>query len=357
MDGDRWRRVLSRSYVVLERNIGARHRWQRIHRKPSGREARRRWRAGDVNRIDRGDTLAVPRRGGVETRVGDLRDPAAAARAAAGHEVVLHLAARVGGIAYNIGHPASLFRDNLAAYMKVLDAARTAGVARFLVASSACVYPRACSVPAPESEGFLDRPEPSNEGYGWSKRMEEFLGESYAREYGMDIRIARPYNAYGPRDDFHPETSHVIPGFIRTIIAGRGPLVVWGDGTATRSFLYVSDLVRGLMAVAERSPSAAPIDIGPSEEVTIRELARSSSKKPEAAPTSCSTRPSRAASRAGRATRRTPDSYSASRPRFRCAKASGGRSSGTARRASRQSGDRLGHRSVGRPSRREWRSD
>jgi GDP-L-fucose synthase len=89
----------------------------------------------------------------------------------------------------------------------------------------------------------------------------------------MDVRIARPYNAYGPRDDFDPATSHVIPALIRRVVSGENPLVVWGDGTATRSFLYATDFARGLMAVAERSPQVEAINIGAHEETSIREIA------------------------------------------------------------------------------------
>lgn len=212
-------------------------------------------------------------RGHVSFSVGDLRDAKHVSRAMKGQDVVIHLAARVGGIAYNIAHPGSIFRENLHTFMAVLEAARQEGVGRFLVTSSACVYPRICSIPTPESEGFMGWPEPTNEGYGWAKRMEEFLGDAYAREYGMEIRIARPYNAYGPRDKFDPTTSHVIPALIRRVHSGENPVVVWGAGTASRSFLYASDFARGLMAVAERSPQVEAINIGADEEVSIRELA------------------------------------------------------------------------------------
>ncbi len=213
-------------------------------------------------------------RNDIRTVVGDLADPACAARAVNGQEIVMHLAARVGGIAYNLAHPASIFRDNLAAFMAVIEAARSAGVARFLVTSSACVYPRRCTVPTPEDEGFLDRPEPSNEGYGWAKRMEEFLGTAYERQFDMKVVVARPYNAYGPRDNFAEASSHVIPALIRRVLRGDDPLVVWGDGSITRSFLYVTDCVRGLMAAVERARDASPINIGTDEEVTIADLAR-----------------------------------------------------------------------------------
>ncbi|MBI3240806.1 MAG: NAD-dependent epimerase/dehydratase family protein [Chloroflexi bacterium] len=204
---------------------------------------------------------------------GDLADPGCAQEAVRGQEIVIQLAARVGGIEYNLKHPGSIFYNNMSVFMSVLEAARRAGVELFLATSSACVYPRYCAIPTPEEEGFKDWPEPTNEGYGWAKRMEEFLGEAYAKEYGLKVRIARPYNAYGPRDNFDPASSHVIPALIRRIVQGENPMVVWGDGSASRSFLYVTDFARGLMAVAEKSPQVAAINIGANEETTIRELA------------------------------------------------------------------------------------
>lgn len=208
----------------------------------------------------------------LRTVVGDLANPLCAQEAVKGQEIIMHLAARVGGIEYNIKHPASIFSSNLTVFMAVLEAARQAKVELFLVTSSACVYPRFCSIPTSEEEGFRDTPEPTNEGYGWAKRMQEFLGQAYAKEYGMMVRVARPYNAYGPRDNFNPASSHVIPALIHRIMSGEDPLIVWGDGSASRSFLHVTDFARGLMAVAEKSPQVAAINIGANEETTIREL-------------------------------------------------------------------------------------
>lgn len=205
--------------------------------------------------------------------LGDLRDSATAREAVRGQHLVMHLAAKVGGIAYNVAHPASIFRDNLQSFISVLEAARHERVGRFLVTSSACVYPRDCTIPTPESEGFVGLPEPTNEGYGWAKRMEEFLGEASAKEHGMDVRIARPYNAYGPRDNFDPATSHVVAGLIHKVLTADGIVDVWGDGRTTRSFLYATDFARGLMAVAERSPQVGAINIGAREEISIRDLA------------------------------------------------------------------------------------
>lgn len=212
-------------------------------------------------------------RGDVDCVVGDVRDDAHARRAVQGQDVVMSLAARVGGVAFNKAHPASLFQNNLRAFMSVIEAARVERVDRFLVTSSACVYPAICTVPTPESEGFTGRPEVTNEGYGWAKRMEEYLGGAYAAEYGMDVRIARPYNAYGPRDNFDPASSHVIPALVRRVVSGENPLVVWGNPAVTRSFIYVTDFARGLMLTVERSPQVDAINIGSSEETTIAQLA------------------------------------------------------------------------------------
>ena len=203
----------------------------------------------------------------------DLAQPGEAQRALKDQHILMHLAANVGGIEYNIKHPGSIFRDNLTVFMNCLEAARLEKIERTLITSSACVYPRHCLIPTPESEGFRERPEPTNEGYGWAKRMEEFLGEAYAKEFGMKIAIARPYNCYGPRDNFDPESSHVIPALIRRIwLEGENPLKVWGSGRQSRSFLYVEDFARGLIETAEKYPAADALNIGSDEETTIAEL-------------------------------------------------------------------------------------
>ncbi len=210
----------------------------------------------------------------VEFMAADLLRSEDCVRVCQDQDIVMQLAAKVGGIEYNIAHPGSIFRDNLLLYMNVLEAARAAAVERFLVVSSACVYPRFCTIPTPEEEGFNERPEPTNEGYGWAKRMEEFLAEAYHREYGMKLAIARPYNAYGPRDNFDPASSHVIPALIRRIVAGENPLQVWGSGKQSRSFLYVEDFARGLMEIAEKYAIADPINLGADEEITIAETVK-----------------------------------------------------------------------------------
>lgn len=205
----------------------------------------------------------------------DLRDRPRVDALMKGQDIVVNLAAaKGGGIAHSMQHHGSLFRDNMQPFLQVLDSAREAGVERFLVVSSACVYSREASNHALESEGFLGAPESANAGYGWSKRMEEYVGQAYAEEFGMKIAIARAYNAYGPRDDFFAEYSHVIPGLIKRIFEGEDPLVVWGTGTQTRSFVYATDFARGILDVCEKYAVADPLNIASDEEISIGDLAR-----------------------------------------------------------------------------------
>lgn len=203
---------------------------------------------------------------------GDCSTMIDALRACKNKDIVMNLAARVGGIEYNRTHQATMLRDNLMIETIMIEAAKRAAVKRFLVISSACVYPRECSVPTPESEGFVDEPEPTNGGYGWAKRMAELLGRYYAEEFGMRVAIVRPYNCYGPRDHFDPKTSHVIPALIKRVFDGENPLTVWGTGKQTRAFLYVEDLAEGMIAAIERYPTPDPVNLGTDEEVTIAEL-------------------------------------------------------------------------------------
>ena len=215
-----------------------------------------------------------PFEGRIESVECDLTDRSQARTALAAADIVLHLAADIGGLTYNMAHPASIFDNNMRIGMNVLDGARENAVGRVLLCSSACVYPRFCSVPTPEDEGFKDTPEPTNSGYGWAKRMLEFLGAQYEQEFGLSVAIARPYNAYGPRDEFDPERSHVIPALIRKALeSGGGDFPVWGDGEASRAFIYVDDFARGIIEVAARHPGADPMNIGADEEVTIKVLA------------------------------------------------------------------------------------
>ncbi len=210
----------------------------------------------------------------IEFLEGDLASLEFAQRACEGQEIVFHLAANVAGVGYNSAHPASILFDNTTIGLNILEAAVHKGVECICLTSSACVYRRHCQIPTPETEGFLDDPEPSNLGYGWAKRFLEVQGRCYAEEYGIKVALPRPYNAYGPRDDFAWETSHVIPALIRKVVEGQNPIIVWGDGSQTRSFLYVSDFVEGLMLTTEHYAACDPVNIGSEEEITVAELVK-----------------------------------------------------------------------------------
>jgi GDP-L-fucose synthase len=237
--------------------------------------------------VDLGAEVTVPVREsterhflkGVEDEVkiieADLFDRRGVDSVMKGQQVVLHLAAaKGGGIAHSMRHHGSLFRDNMLSFLPVIDSARCASVARFLVVSSACVYPRESKMPISEEEGFRDAPEPTNAGYGWSKRMEEYVASAFAEEFGLSIGIVRPFNAYGPRDDFFRETNHVIPGLITRVFNGEDPLAVWGSGRQTRTFLYVSDFVRGVLLAGANENVTGPLNLGSDEEISIGELAK-----------------------------------------------------------------------------------
>lgn len=203
---------------------------------------------------------------------GDCAVLTEAQKACNGQNIVMNLAAKVGGIEYNRTHQATMFRDNLPIETTMIEAARKAKVDRFLVVSSACVYPHDCSIPTPESEGFLDEPEPTNGGYGWAKRMGEKIGEYYAQEFRMKIGIVRPYNCYGPRDHLDPEKSHVIPALIKRVFEGENPVKVWGSGSQTRAFLYVEDLAEGMILAIEKYPKSDPINLGTDDEISVKDL-------------------------------------------------------------------------------------
>lgn len=187
-------------------------------------------------------------------------------------DVVFNLASKVAGIAYNAPHPADMFETNTLLNLMMLEASRIENIARYQCTSSICVYPRHCTVPTPEAEGFKDDPELTNLGYGWAKRVAELQARFYAEEYGIKIAIIRPTNAYGPRDNFNPDTSHVIPALIRKVYESNDIINVWGSGNQTRSFIYVEDLARAMMEVTEKYAVADPLNIGTEEEVSIKDL-------------------------------------------------------------------------------------
>ncbi len=204
----------------------------------------------------------------------DLADPGSCRKVCRGADVVMHLAAKIRGVGYNVKHHGEMFFSNAIMNLHVMEAARLEGVDRFLCVSTVGVYPKDCQVPTPEEDGFKGEPEASGYGYGWSKRQAEVQARCYKDEYEMKIAIVRPYNVYGPRMDFNRETAPVVSSQIRKVLEAKDVLIVWGDGEQSRSFTYVSDEVAGMMLAVERYPEADPLNIGTSEEIKIKDLVR-----------------------------------------------------------------------------------
>ena len=207
----------------------------------------------------------------------DLRDPGACRDAIDGADVVIHLAARVGGIGFNRRNPGPLAYDNLIMGSNVFEAARSAGVGKLVAACTVCAYPRATAVPFREDEIWAGYPEPSNAPYGLAKKMLLVLSDAYRRQYGFSSCAPVLINLYGPGDDFDPEDSHVVAALVRRFVEAereRAPeVVLWGSGEPTREFLYVDDAARAMVLAAERYDSSEPVNIGTGEEVRIRDLA------------------------------------------------------------------------------------
>ncbi len=192
-------------------------------------------------------------------------------------EVVFHLAADVGGIGYNLANPGRTLYANTTMSALVMEQARLAGVAKFVGAGSVCAYPEHAAVPFREDALWDGYPEPSNAPYGLAKRLMLVQGQAYRAQYGFNAIYLLIMNLYGPGDHFEPDRSHVIAALIRRMLeasdAGTPELVVWGDGTATREFLYVDDAARALVLAAERYDGAEPVNLGTGAEISIRDLA------------------------------------------------------------------------------------
>jgi GDP-L-fucose synthase len=207
----------------------------------------------------------------------DLRDLAAARSAVDSADVVIHLAARVGGIGFNLRNPAPLAYDNLMMGSNVFEQSRLAGVGTLVAACSVCGYPKFAPVPFSEDGIWDGYPEESNAPYGLAKRMLIVLSDAYRRQYGFNSSVPVIANLYGPHDNFDLEDSHVIAAMIRKFVeaADRGEreVVLWGTGRPSREFLYVDDAARALILMAERYDSSEPVNIGTGRETTIRELA------------------------------------------------------------------------------------
>jgi GDP-L-fucose synthase len=207
----------------------------------------------------------------------DLRDPAAARAAVDGANVVVHLAARVGGIGFNLRNPAPLAYDNMMMGCNVFEQSRLAGVEKVIAACSVCGYPKILPLPFSEDDIWNGYPEESNAPYGIAKRTLIVLSDAYRRQYGFNSAVPVIANLYGPHDNFDPEDSHVIAAMIRKFVdaadESRPEVTLWGTGKPSREFLYVDDAARALLLMAERYDSSEPVNIGSGQETPIRELA------------------------------------------------------------------------------------
>lgn len=207
----------------------------------------------------------------------DLRRYEDCLRVAKKGDIVIHLAANVGGIGYNREFPADLFEDNILMGTFMLKAAREAGVKKYVALGTICAYPKFTPVPFKEENIWMGYPEETNAPYGLAKKMQLVQSGAYRQQYGFNSIFLLPVNLYGPGDNFDPASSHVIPALIRKFIEadkkGEKEVVVWGTGRASREFLYVDDAVEGILKATEKYNKSDPVNLGAGFEITIRDLA------------------------------------------------------------------------------------
>jgi GDP-L-fucose synthase len=192
-------------------------------------------------------------------------------------DLVIHLAARVGGIGANRENPGKFFYDNLMMGVQLIEEGRKLGLKKLVAAGTICAYPKFAPVPFKEDDLWNGYPEETNAPYGLAKKMLLVQSASYREQYGFNSVVVFPVNLYGPRDNFDLQTSHVIPAMIHKIDDarrnGRDEVVLWGDGSPTREFLYVEDAADGIIAACEKYDGSLPINLGNGREVRISELA------------------------------------------------------------------------------------
>ena len=192
-------------------------------------------------------------------------------------EIVVHLAAIVGGIGANRAHPGSFFYENAVMGIELMERSRRAGVEKFVAVGTVCSYPKHTATPFREDDIWDGYPEETNAPYGLAKKMLLVQAQAYREEYGFDAIYLVPENLYGPGDNFNPATSHVIPALIRRFTeareSGAPEVAAWGTGSPTREFLYVEDAARAVRLATERYDGAQPVNLGSGEEISIRALA------------------------------------------------------------------------------------
>ena len=204
----------------------------------------------------------------------DLVDRAATARLLRDTrpQMVIHLAARVGGIGANRDNPGRFLFENAMMGLHLFEECRLAGVNKLVAAGTICAYPKFAPLPFKEDDLWNGYPEETNAPYGIAKKMMLVASQGYRDQYGLDAIFLLPANLYGPRDNFHPTNAHVIPDLVRKMIESPERVVLWGDGTPTREFLYVDDCAEGLLLASERYDGADPVNLGTGVETSIREV-------------------------------------------------------------------------------------
>ncbi|MBW6466931.1 MAG: GDP-L-fucose synthase [Brevefilum sp.] len=209
----------------------------------------------------------------------DLVDPTAIARllADSNPDVIIHLAAHVGGIGANREHPAEFFYDNLMMGVQLMHQAYLRGVEKFVAIGTVCAYPKFTPVPFNEDDLWDGYPEETNAPYGLAKKMLLVQSQAYREQYGFNSIFLLPVNLYGPGDNFNPRSSHVIPALIRKCMEAQDQnadqIVVWGDGSPTREFIYVTDAARGIALATECYNESLPVNLGSGFEISIKDLA------------------------------------------------------------------------------------
>ena len=192
-------------------------------------------------------------------------------------DIVVHLAARVGGIGANMRNPGSFFYQNLMMGVQLMEQARLHGIEKFVAIGTVCAYPKFAPLPFREDDIWNGYPEETNAPYGLAKKMLLVQSQAYRRQYGLNAIYLLPVNLYGPGDNFDPEYSHVIPALIKKVFdakeRGEKSIVAWGTGQASREFLYVEDAAEGIVLATEKYDKPDPVNLGAGFEITIRELA------------------------------------------------------------------------------------
>jgi GDP-L-fucose synthase len=217
--------------------------------------------------------IFVPRSARYDLRtVEGVRDALADGRP----DVVIHLAAVVGGIGANRENPGRFFHDNAVMGIHLMEESRLAGVEKFVQVGTVCSYPKFAPVPFREDDLWNGYPEETNAPYGLAKKMLLVQGQAYRAQYGFDVIHLIPVNLYGPGDNFDPSSSHVIPALIKKCVdareSGADHIEVWGTGAASREFLYVDDAAEGIVLAADRYDDPEPVNLGTGREITIRDL-------------------------------------------------------------------------------------